>query len=65
MYDDVADKMGLMRALIEHQMIADYREAIEAEFDVPVRFDTDKLPVQANAWDQQIVPQINLIEVLE
>jgi uncharacterized protein (TIGR02217 family) len=35
------------------------------EFDVPVRFDTDKLPVQANAWDQQIVPQIDLIEVLE
>lgn len=35
------------------------------EFDVPVRFDTDKLPVQANAWDQQIVPQINLIEVNE
>jgi uncharacterized protein (TIGR02217 family) len=35
------------------------------EFDVPVRFDTDKLPVQANAWDQQIVPQINLIEVDE
>ena len=35
------------------------------EFDVPVRFDTDKLPVQANAWDQQIVPQINVIEVKE
>ncbi len=35
------------------------------EFDVPVRFDTDKLPVQANAWDQQIVSQINLIEVKE
>lgn len=35
------------------------------DFDVPVRFDTDKLPIQANAWDQQIVPQINLIEVLE
>lgn len=35
------------------------------EFDVPVRFDTDKLPVQASAWDQQIVPQINLIEVNE
>jgi uncharacterized protein (TIGR02217 family) len=34
-------------------------------FDVPVRFDTDKLPVQANSWDQQIVPQINLIEVKE
>jgi uncharacterized protein (TIGR02217 family) len=35
------------------------------EFDVAVRFDTDKLPVQANAWDQQIVSQINLIEVKE
>ena len=35
------------------------------DFDVPVRFDTDKLPVQANAWDQQIVSQINLIEVRE
>jgi uncharacterized protein (TIGR02217 family) len=35
------------------------------EFDVPVRFDTDKLPVQANAWDQQTVQDINLIEVPE
>lgn len=35
------------------------------EFDVPVRFDTDKLPVQANAFDQQIVPQITLVEVKE
>lgn len=35
------------------------------DFDVPVRFDTDKLPVQAQAFDQQIVPQINLIEVIE
>ncbi len=35
------------------------------EFDTPVRFDTDKLPVQANAWDQQVVSQINLIEVKE
>lgn len=35
------------------------------EFDVPVRFDTDSLPVQANAWDQQIVSQIDLIEVPE
>jgi uncharacterized protein (TIGR02217 family) len=35
------------------------------EFDTPVRFDTDKLPVQANAWDQQVVSQINLIEVRE
>lgn len=35
------------------------------EFDLPVRFDTDHLPVQANAWNQQIVPQINLIEVKE
>jgi uncharacterized protein (TIGR02217 family) len=39
--------------------------AASFDFDVPVRFDTDKLPVQANAWDQQIVPQINLIEVIE
>lgn len=35
------------------------------EFDVPVRFDTDHLPVQANAWDQQVVSQIDLIEVPE
>jgi uncharacterized protein (TIGR02217 family) len=35
------------------------------EFDVPARFDTDHLPVQANAWDQQIVSQIDLVEVLE
>jgi uncharacterized protein (TIGR02217 family) len=35
------------------------------QFDVAARFDTDKLPVQANAWDQQVVPQINLIEVKE
>lgn len=35
------------------------------EFDVPVRFDSDDLPVQANAWDQQIVQQIDLVEVPE
>jgi uncharacterized protein (TIGR02217 family) len=35
------------------------------EFDVPVRFDTDSLPVQANAFDQQVVSQIDLIEVPE
>lgn len=35
------------------------------EFDVPVRFDTDSLPVQANAFDQQIVTQIDLVEVPE
>jgi uncharacterized protein (TIGR02217 family) len=35
------------------------------EFDVPVRFDTDHLPVQANAWDQQVVSQIDLVEVRE
>lgn len=35
------------------------------DFDVPVRFDTDHLPVQANAWDQQIVSQIDLTEVPE
>ncbi len=35
------------------------------EFDVPVRFETDHLPVQANAWDQQVVSQIDLTEVPE
>lgn len=35
------------------------------QFDVPVRFDTDSLPVQANAWDLQIVSAIDLVEVLE
>ncbi len=35
------------------------------EFDVPVRFDTDHLPVQSNAWDQQVVSQIELVEVRE
>jgi uncharacterized protein (TIGR02217 family) len=35
------------------------------QFDVPVRFDTDSLPVQANAWDQQVVREINLVEVVE
>jgi uncharacterized protein (TIGR02217 family) len=35
------------------------------DFDVPVRFDSDDLPVQANAWDQQIVSEINLVEVRE
>jgi uncharacterized protein (TIGR02217 family) len=35
------------------------------EFDVPVRFDTDRLPVQTNAYDQMVVPQIDLIEVRE
>jgi uncharacterized protein (TIGR02217 family) len=35
------------------------------EFDVPVRFDTDDLPVQAHAFDQQVVSQIVLIEVRE
>ena len=34
-------------------------------FHVPVRFDTDSLPVQANAWDLQIVNNIDLVEVLE
>jgi hypothetical protein len=32
---------------------------------VPVRFDTDHLPVQANAFDQQVVSQIDLAEVRE
>ncbi len=35
------------------------------QFVVPVRFDTDSLPVQANAWDLQIVNNIDLVEVLE
>jgi uncharacterized protein (TIGR02217 family) len=35
------------------------------QFDVPVRFNTDSLPVQANAWDVQIVNDIDLVEVLE
>lgn len=35
------------------------------EFDVPVRFGTDHLPVQAQAFDQQVVSQIDLIEVRE
>ena len=35
------------------------------QFDIPVRFDTDSLPVQANAWDLQIVNNIDLVEVLE
>lgn len=35
------------------------------EFDVPVRFDTDHLPVQTNAFDQQVVSQIDLVEVRE
>jgi uncharacterized protein (TIGR02217 family) len=34
-------------------------------FDIPVRFDTDYLPVQANAWDLQMVADIALVEVLE
>jgi uncharacterized protein (TIGR02217 family) len=38
---------------------------VGCEFDVPVRFDTDSLPVQANAWDLQIVNNIDLVEVLE
>lgn len=35
------------------------------QFDVPVRFDSDHLPVQANAWDIQEVSQITLVEVPE
>ena len=35
------------------------------QFDVPVRFDTDILPVQASAWDLQIVNNIDLAEVLD
>jgi uncharacterized protein (TIGR02217 family) len=33
------------------------------DFSVPVRYDTDKLPVQANAHDLLVVSQINLVEV--
>lgn len=33
------------------------------EFDVPARFDTDKLPIQINSYDIEIVPQIDLVEV--
>ena len=33
------------------------------EFDVPARFDTDKLPVQVNSFDIETVPQIDLVEV--
>ena len=39
--------------------------AASFEFDVPVRFEADHLPVQANAFDQQVVSQIDLIEVRE
>jgi uncharacterized protein (TIGR02217 family) len=35
------------------------------QFDVPVRFDTDKLPVQNNAYSQLTVTSIPLIEVHE
>ena len=35
------------------------------QFDVPVRFDTDQLPVQALTHDLMVVPQIDLIEVRE
>lgn len=35
------------------------------EFDVPVRFDTDQLPVEADAWDRQVVNEIALVEVME
>lgn len=39
--------------------------ATSFQFDVPVRFDTGSLPVRANAWDLQIVNNIDLVEVLE
>jgi uncharacterized protein (TIGR02217 family) len=35
------------------------------QFDVPVRFDTDELPMRADAWDVQRAADITLIEVLE
>lgn len=34
-------------------------------FYVPVRYDMDHLPIQADAYDKQIVSQIDLIEVRE
>jgi len=39
--------------------------AASFQFDVPVRFDDDSLPVQSDAWDLQIVNNIDLVEVLE
>jgi uncharacterized protein (TIGR02217 family) len=39
--------------------------AASFQFYVPVRFDTDSLPVQSDAWDLQIVNNIDLVEVLE
>jgi len=33
------------------------------EFYVPVRFDSDQLPIQVDAYNKQTVSQINLIEV--
>jgi uncharacterized protein (TIGR02217 family) len=35
------------------------------QVDVPVRFDIDSLPVQANAWDLEIVNSIDIVEALE
>ncbi|HEY4112857.1 MAG TPA: DUF2460 domain-containing protein [Rhizomicrobium sp.] len=35
------------------------------QFNVPVRYDIDQLPVQANSYDNQIVTQIDLIEVTD
>lgn len=35
------------------------------DYDVPVRFDSDYLPVQANSYNSQVVPNIELLEVLE
>jgi uncharacterized protein (TIGR02217 family) len=59
-------------AEIDHQTgLVTFSEAPSAAptasfaFDVPVRFDSDDLPVQANAWDQQTVSEINLVEVRE
>lgn len=63
---------AVMPAVIDHQTgLVTFAEAPSAAptasfaFDVPVRFDSDDLPVQANAWDQQAVSEINLVEVRE
>jgi uncharacterized protein (TIGR02217 family) len=35
------------------------------EYDVPVRFDTDRLDVELSGFDAADVPSIPLVEVLE
>ena len=41
-------------------------EAVVAgfEFDVPVRFDTDRLDVELSGFDAAVVPNIPVIEVI-